>query len=67
MRKLQPPKVKGVVNNLKKQTTEHYKADSWTPKSFFVCCDIAVRVLRRFVEFQVELLQNFKSFKMDKK
>ncbi len=42
MRKLWPPKYKRYNSN--KQITEHYKVDSQTPKKFFVCCFVAIRV-----------------------
>jgi hypothetical protein len=40
------------------------KAGSWTPKKFFVCCFVAVRVQRWFVEHQVVLLYHFELFKI---
>jgi hypothetical protein len=49
LKKLQPPKVKGVKNS-KKQTTNHYKVKCWSPKTFLVCCCVAIRVQRWFVE-----------------
>jgi len=55
MRKLRPPKVKG-VKNFKKQTTKHYKANSWTHKKFLVCCCIVIRVERWFIELEAVLL-----------
>jgi hypothetical protein len=45
LRKLWAPKVKGVKTS-KKQTTECYKADSQSPKKFFVCCSVVIRVPR---------------------
>ncbi len=70
MRKLWPPKVKGVKNS-KKQTIEHHKASSQTPKRFLalwlLCCFDAIRVQRWFVEIWVALLLHFKLFKMNKK
>jgi hypothetical protein len=48
VKKLQPPKVKGVKNsNKKKKTTEHY---TQTRNKFLVCCSIAINVERWFVE-----------------
>jgi hypothetical protein len=47
MRKLCSPKVEGIKNWKKKQTSEHYNAhDFLTPQNFFVCCFVAIRVQR---------------------
>jgi hypothetical protein len=43
LRKLQPLPIER-VRNTKKQTTEHYKAGSQSPKKFFVCCSVTIRV-----------------------
>jgi len=43
MRKLQPPKVKG-VKNLKNKPPNTTKVGFQTPKTFLVCCSIAIRV-----------------------
>jgi hypothetical protein len=45
MRKLQPPKVKGVKNS-KKKPWNTTKAGSQRPKKFLVCCSVAIRVQR---------------------
>jgi hypothetical protein len=45
MRKLWPPKVKGVKNS-KKEPLNTMKADSQTPQKFFVYCFAAIKVER---------------------
>jgi hypothetical protein len=45
MRKLWPPKVKGVKNS-KNKPPNIRKVSSRTPKKFLVCCSIAIRVQR---------------------
>ncbi len=55
MRKLPPPKVRGVKNS-KKQTTKHYKVDFQRPKYFFVYCSIAIMIPRWFVELKMVFL-----------
>jgi hypothetical protein len=49
------PQVEGVENS-KEQTTECSKADSRSPKTFLVCCFVAIRVQRLFVELRMTLL-----------
>jgi hypothetical protein len=41
-----PPKSRGSQELKKQQTTEHYKADCLTPKEFFVCGTVGIRVKR---------------------
>jgi len=41
-----PPKSRGSQELKKQQTTEHYKADCLTPKEFFVCGTVDIRVKR---------------------
>jgi hypothetical protein len=55
MWKLWPPKVKRVKIS-KIQIIKHCKASSQTFKNFFVCCFVAIRVQRWFVEIWVTLL-----------
>ncbi len=45
MEKVTTPKIEE-IKNFKKQTTKHYKPDSQTPKNFFVCCFVAIKVQR---------------------
>jgi hypothetical protein len=45
MRKLWPPKVKGVKNS-KNKPSNTTKVNSRTPKKIFVCCFVAIRVQR---------------------
>jgi len=52
MRKLHAPKVKG-SRTQKNKSPNNTKADSWTPKEFVVCCSVAIRVPRWFIELQV--------------
>jgi hypothetical protein len=39
------------VKNLKNKPPNAAKANSQTPKKFFICCFVVVRVPRCFVEF----------------
>jgi len=53
MKRLYPPKVKGIKNS-KQQTTKHYKKP--VPKHSNNFLYVAIRVQRWFVELQVVLL-----------
>jgi hypothetical protein len=50
MRKLHPPKVKGIKNSKKNKLLNITKNTSQTLKTFLVCCYVAIKVQRRFVE-----------------
>jgi hypothetical protein len=43
MRKLQPLKIQGAQNS-KNKSPNTTKTDSQTPKNFFVCCSVIIRV-----------------------
>jgi hypothetical protein len=60
------PKLKGVKNS-KKQTIKHYKG--WFPNTKKLLCMLLcyIKIQKWFVEFQMVLLEHFKSFKMNKK
>jgi hypothetical protein len=62
LRKSWPPKVKG-VNNSKKQTNERYKGQFSRPIFFHVCCFVAIRVPRSFVELQWHSYSTLNRFK----
>jgi hypothetical protein len=64
MRKLRPPKKKGVKNS-KKKATQHYKR--LVPEHPKDSLYVAITVQRWFIEFQVAFLEHFKLFIMNKK
>jgi hypothetical protein len=57
MRKLSPPKVKGVKNS-KKQITKHYKSQFSNTQKIPRMLYVAIRVWKWFVELQVALLSH---------
>jgi hypothetical protein len=59
MRKLWPPKLKRVENS-KKKPPNTTKVGSQTPKKFFLCYFVAIRVQRWFVKLQAILLYRLK-------
>jgi hypothetical protein len=50
-----PFKVEG-INNSKKKPPNAIKIGSQTPKKLFLCCSIAIKVQRWFLELQMALL-----------
>jgi hypothetical protein len=54
--KVNVPHIRGSQELKNKQTTAHYKADHLTPKEFFVCGTVGIRVERWFVELKVVAL-----------
>jgi hypothetical protein len=53
--KVTAPQIRGVKNWVK-QTIEHYKFGSQTPKKLLVCCSVVIGVERLIVELKVALL-----------
>jgi hypothetical protein len=54
MEKVMTPQNRGVKNSTK-QTIKSYKADSQSPKKFFICCFVVIRVQKQFVGLKAVL------------